>query len=241
MAKPRRKPRKSARRAPARRRKPSRPLARRPSRSRARSRKRAPTPRIERKPPPPLRTVQIVRWRKGSKWVKAGTRGAEKYEYLAQVSARGKILRTLAATTPHLVTKFIAPGTLEEDWEVTGDIAKSGHAQGLLRYHLQTINVMTALNKGAKMIEVTIKGRDTQEKTQRVKLLIQPETQRDLGQLLVSRIITAMREQGLRTTYTLDMLRAAKDAGPLARRLSYQKFRELEPLHDLSVSITIHR
>jgi hypothetical protein len=157
------------------------------------------------------------------------------------VSAKGKILRTLAATTPHLVTKFIAAGTLDEDWEVTGDIAKSGHAQGLLRYHLQTINAISALNKGAKMIEVTIKGRDTQEKTQRLKILIEPESQRDLDKLLVSRIITAMREAGLRTNYTLDMLKAAKAAGPLTRRLSYQKFRELEPLHDLEVIVTIHR
>jgi hypothetical protein len=205
-------------------------------------RKPGPKIRIERKPLPPIRTKDITRWRKGSTWVKAGTRGAVKYEYTAQVSAKGKILRTLAATTPHLVTKFIAPGTLDEDWEVTGDIAKSGHAQGLLRYHLQTINVMSSLSKkGVKMIEVTIKGRDTQEKTQRLKILIAPESQRDLDKLLISRIITAMRDAGLRTNYTLEMLQAAKAAGPLTRRLSYQKFRELEPLHDLEVMVTIHR
>jgi hypothetical protein len=229
MGKPRRKPRTSARRPSARRKTAPR-----------RSRRRA-TPRIERKPLPPIRTKEITRWRKANKWVKAGTPGAVRYDYIAQVSAKGKILRTIGATTPHLVTKFIAPGTLDEPWEVTGDIAKSGNAQGFLRYHLQTTNVISTLARGAAMIEVTIKGRDTSEKIHRLKVLIQPETQRDLDKLLISRIITAMREAGVRTNYTLDMLKAAKSAGPLTRRLSYQKFRTLEPLHDMEVIVTVHR
>lgn len=264
MAKKRKpKPRKPARRAkaPAKRR-PSRKPQERPRTTRARKPTRKPTrkPKAPSKPtaarkgrprkvaPPPIPRIKtrpafistrtVTQWRKKGRLVKKGTKGAKRFRMEQQLDAKGRVVRTLELLSATKVIKTIYSGAIEE--QGMSLLMPSGNRQGSLMHALFESNVTTQY-RGARLIEVQIKGLDARGKERRVKVSIEPTKTRRLHELVLSRIIQAMRDAEVRTQYTLEILRAAKAAGPLKYRLSYEKFRSLEPLTGVEIVITIFK
>jgi hypothetical protein len=155
-----------------------------------------------------------------------------------QLNERGRVVRTLELLSKTKVIKTILPGILDQEGPST--MMPSGERQGGLMQAMFESNVTTQY-RDAKLIEVQIKGIDTRGKERRVKVTIEPTKTKRLHELILSRIIQAMREADVRTQYTIEVLRAAKAAGPLKYPLSYQKFRTLEPLTSVEIIFTIYR
>lgn len=170
--------------------------------------------------------------------MKKGTKGARRFTIEQQLDSKGRVIRTLQLLSPTKVIKTIYSGAIEE--EGMSLMMPSGQRQGSLMHALFESNVTTQY-VGAKLIEVQIKGTDRRGKERRVKVSIEPTKSRRLHELVLSRIIQAMRDADVRTQYTIEILRAAKAAGPLKYRLSYEKFRSLEPLTGVEIVITIYR
>lgn len=180
----------------------------------------------------------MTQWRKKGRIVKKGTKGSKRFRMEQQLDAKGRVLRTLELISPTKVIKTIFSGSIEE--EGMSLLMPSGQRQGSLMHALFESNVTTQY-KGARLIEIQIKGLDRRGKERRVKVSIEPTKTRRLHELVLSRIIQAMREAEVRTQYTLEILRAAKAAGPLKYPLSYRKFATLEPLVRVEIVVTIYR
>jgi hypothetical protein len=233
-------------RKPSRRPPPKRPTRRKPKRTPApkpKARKKAApkaapsTPRVKTRPAF-IRTRVITQYRKGGRIVKRGTKGASRFRMEQQLNERGRVVRTLELLSRSKVIKTIYSGAIEE--EGMSMLMPSGQRQGSLMHALFESNVTTQY-RGARLIEVQIKGVDARGKERRVKVSIEPTKTRRLHELVLSRIIQAMREAEVRTQYTIEILRAAKADGPLKYPLSYQKFRTLDPLTQVEIVITIYR
>jgi DNA-binding transcriptional ArsR family regulator len=170
--------------------------------------------------------------------VKQGTKGAKRYTYEVQLDRKGRVIRTLELLSATKVIKTIYPGSIEELGMSL--LMPSGQRQGSLMHAMFESNVTTQY-RGAKLIEVSIRGKDRQGKERRVKVSIEPTKTRRLHELVMSRIMQKLRENDVRTQYSIEILRAAKAAGPLKYPLSYERFRTLEPLVGVEIVITIYR
>jgi hypothetical protein len=180
----------------------------------------------------------VTQWRKKGKLVKKGTKGAKRFRMEQQLDGKGRVVRTLELLSPTKVIKTIYSGAIEE--EGMSMLMPSGQRQGSLMHALFESNITTQY-RGARLIEVQIKGLDRRGKERRVKISIEPTKTKRLHELVLSRIIQGMRDAEVRTQYTLEILRAAKAAGPLKYRLSYEKFRSLEPLTGVEIVITVYK
>jgi hypothetical protein len=235
-----------AKRRPSRRPPPKRPTRRKPLKPKAKpSPKRSRKPKLKPSAPPRIktrptfiRTRVVTQYRKAGRFVKRGTKGASKFRMEQQLNERGRVVRTLELLSKSKVIKTIYSGAIEE--EGMSMLMPSGQRQGSLMHALFESNVTTQY-RGAKLIEVQIKGVDARGKERRVKVSIEPTKSRRLHELVLSRIIQAMREAEVRTQYTIEILRAAKADGPLKHPLSYEKFRTLDPLTQVEIVITIYR
>lgn len=155
-----------------------------------------------------------------------------------QLDDKGRVVRTLELLSPTKIIKTIYSGSIEE--EGMSLMMPSGQRQGSLMHALFESNITTQY-RGARLIEVQIKGRDARGKERRVKVSIEPTKTKRLHELVLSRIIQAMRDAEVRTQYSIEILRAAKASGPLKYRLSYDKFRSLEPLSGVEIVITVFK
>lgn len=246
---------KRAKKKPTRARRAKRRVTRRPSPRKPTKRKpaRRPVPKPKRRrkapsPPPPIprvktrpafiSTKKVTQYRKAGRIVKQGTKGAKRYTYEVQLDRKGRILRTLELLSATKVIKTIYPGSIEE--QGMSLLMPSGQRQGSLMHAMFESNVTTQY-RGAKLIEVSIRGKDRGGKERRVKITIEPTKTRRLHELVMSRIMQKLRENDVRTQYSIEILRAAKAAGPLKYPLSYERFRTLEPLVGVEMVITIYR
>lgn len=195
-------------------------------------------PRVKTRPTY-IYTRRVTQYRdKRGRIVKQGTKGAKRYVIEQQLNSKGRVVRTLELMSKTKVIKTIFSGAIEE--EGMSLLMPSGQRQGSLMHALFESNITTSY-VGARLIEVQIKGLDARGKERRVKVSIEPTKTRRLHELVLSRIIQAMREAEVRTQYTIEILRAAKAAGPLKYRLSYEKFRSLEPLTGVEIVITVYK
>lgn len=163
--------------------------------------------------------------------VKKGTRGARKFTYTVQVDERGRQVRLIEKTTPTTIIK-------------TADVDRSGIDMGRIDWALVKSSATSIIGRGGvSMIEVTLKARDSRGKERRFKLVMDLEAvkrKRKLYEAIVGRILDVLRGHGFRTNYTIELFKKARQKG-LKYPITWDEWRELEPLHDMEMIVTIFR
>lgn len=217
------------------RRKPGKPRRpRKPTRVKPKPRRgpKAKPTRVKRPAAPALRLVERIVYRdKRGHLVKKGTRGARKFTYTVQVDERGRQVRLIEKTTPTTIIK-------------TADVDRSGIDMGRIDWALVKSSATSIIGRGGvSMIEVTLKARDSRGKERRFKLVMDLEAvkrKRKLYEAIVGRILDVLRGHGFRTNYTIELFKKARQKG-LKYPITWDEWRELEPLHDMEMIVTIFR
>lgn len=214
---------------PIRRRKPTR-IVRKPKAPR-RGPARKPT-RVRKAPAPALRLVERTVYRdKRGHLVKRGTKGARKFVYTYQVDQRGRVVRTIEKLTPEVMVK-------------TADVDRSGRDMGRLDWALVKSSATSVIGRGGvSLIEVTLKARDERGKERRFKFVMDLEgvkRKRKLYEAIVGRMLDLLRGNGYRTNYTIQLFKQARAKG-LKYPVTWDEWRDLKPLFDMEMIVTIFR
>jgi hypothetical protein len=177
-----------------------------------------------------------VQWRKGGKLVKAGTRGAQKYVTVVQVSRTGKVLRVIDKETPHMVLKTVVPSKI-------GDFERAGKYQGHIFNALIDASVTSKLHQpNVTRVEVMMRWQDERGKAYREKLTMNMEhirKRRQFPAALAGLIIETLRNRGYRTQYTVQLFKDARAKG-LKHPITWEDWRDLTVVRNLSIVVTIY-
>ncbi len=110
--------------------------------------------------------------------------------------------------------------------------ATPGRWQGHLGFAMETAGVHRKL-KGAKHVEITVKGTDYQGKHRRIKYQIKVETEKKLEGLMVGKIQEELYRRGFRPQYSLDIIPWAD------RKVSKSLSRGKKQLHDVRLIVKV--
>jgi len=140
---------------------------------------------------------KVIRYRdKKTGYYTKKKRGARREEYIHQVTKTGKVLRTLevfTTRTSHITTR---PDALDKPIDPND--------RGLISQALAEKKILsTSRLKGAKRIEITVKGKDTRSKLHRFKAVWDVSGEKDLANLMVGRLQAMLASKGYRTQYKL--------------------------------------
>lgn len=164
------------------------------------------------------RLKKVVRYRKGRRWVKPGTKGARRVTYEYRVLKSGKLGEGVVVRDHRRIFKRT----------IKGDVEKHG---GLIWKALGARNVTTDARK-AKHATITIRGRDHRNKVHRFKATIAldkvPANRR--GDAIIAKVLGTLHHRGFRTEYPREVV-PEKQRSPKSLRRAQ--------LHDLDISVNL--
>lgn len=244
---------KSGKRKPRRGNRAARPRStKKPGRSHQATRKPKPAPKpavVRKRPAAPKKRKQATTIRRPALWeltledkvvyrdalgnvVPKGTRGARKSVYTwgkDEVTGRKRLV---AKVEPTLTQKM-------------GSVDSEGPDMGRIDMALVNSSATQAIGvgTGAERLEFTIKSKDHRGKNHRFKIsfdLGEVTRKRKLYRAVVGRILQELRRRGYRTNYTLELFKQARLKG-LKYPVKWNKWRKLDVLHDMEITVTIFK